>query len=428
MIGILAIPERLKDMRDAVDESDIHYIKIGPFSPDEFLQNCQAVSAIDLKILIVDIEGTDGVSIVKGLRIFRAQRNTRIILIAPGRKPGDSTIAALLPLQIWDIVAPDVQNDDESEEEGNEDEREYRTKESFLTFLISQQIRTASSYGNVARWDVEVKQETTTTKQKPAKQHADPKTEKQQTIDQSLINFIEDIQLPPERVREVHIYRDRPLGSIVIGIAGATRRSGATYGAIQAAAWLAKVKKRVALVELQGEAESSLSLYQSGTSSQIENGFILEGISIYPDAKMEQLAKVFMDEFDFIVIDFGWLFDSKKRDQVNQEYLREFARAYIHIITMGSSVQDEEEALLALDYLLTLKWKQKVNFLVNFSTNDAFERISALFGKRQLRDLNVAFHQNDLMTDPFIPESESLQAILEAFVKKKKGFKLFRKG
>jgi hypothetical protein len=157
LYGLLISQEYIDEVREALQGSQIIFEKTGDFKSDTFLQHCQSVSNIQVQTLIVDMSCTDDNSLMKGIRVFRFSRNARIILLAPGRKPGDHTINMLVGLQVWDIIAPDIPNADEHNDQ--EDDEYYGES---LSILIKQQLAKETSYSDAARWHFDV----------PAESHA----------------------------------------------------------------------------------------------------------------------------------------------------------------------------------------------------------------------------------------------------------------
>lgn len=432
MFGLLISKEKSWDIREAVKGKEIWFEKIGEFNSETFLQHCQAAASISLQYFIVDADCTDAQSLVKGLRIFRSSRQTRIILIATGRKPGDVVINKLLPLQIWDIIAPeDVEDEDD-------DDDDTSNQPSYLTILIQQQLATEFSYGNVARWDVANEEffsgkpeQPVQIKEKKEKEEKERKPE-QPLLDPTLVEFIESIEPPvpqaPKPPKEVIIYKDRFVGTIFVSVTGTSRNTGTTFAAIQIATYLS-IEKKVALIQLSKSKRSLLDLYRTNENVR-DDSIMIDRVCCYPNGNSETITSALMQDYDYIVLDIGPLIDDSQESEIRpSEYMKEFARSDVHIITMGSSLIDEENALLLLDYLFKREWEKKLQFLVNFTTNNSFKRINQFFGKKQKNELNIAFHQNPLFDDPESYEEGILETLLDSVIaKKKKKFKLFKRG
>ncbi|EGD50085.1 hypothetical protein TheetDRAFT_3107 [Thermoanaerobacter ethanolicus JW 200] len=64
-----------------------------------------SASRVSADVLIIDLDVFSGKEIISALQGFRIARpNTRIIVIAPERKPGDEIISSVVGLGIYDIA------------------------------------------------------------------------------------------------------------------------------------------------------------------------------------------------------------------------------------------------------------------------------------------------------------------------------------
>ena len=99
LYGLIVSPGNVQEVKEAIKGSEVWFEKIGIFNPDTFVQHCQRL--VNMQALIIDATCIDDSSLIKGIRQFRLKRGaTRIVLIAPGREPGDVTISTLLKLQV----------------------------------------------------------------------------------------------------------------------------------------------------------------------------------------------------------------------------------------------------------------------------------------------------------------------------------------
>lgn len=224
MYGIIASKDYIRDIRESLEGNSIWFEESGEFSSDIFQQHCQAAANANVQILIIEMNCTEDSSLIRGIQQFRLLRDSRIILIAPGREPGDTTITTLLGLQILDIIAPmrdEKREDDEEEEEGEETERPS------IVPLIKKQLAMKPSYGNVVRWDVKTT-EMAERKQFELDQEKFRK-EKQKNIkrgfdpDLELIEHIHSLSFEPPPVKFVTL----PNRTILIG--GLYPGAGSTF-------------------------------------------------------------------------------------------------------------------------------------------------------------------------------------------------------
>jgi hypothetical protein len=66
-----------------------------------------SLKAINNEALVIDLDAVDNAALIDTLHAYRVQRpETRIIIYAPGRCPGDLLLAQLVSLGIYDLVTP----------------------------------------------------------------------------------------------------------------------------------------------------------------------------------------------------------------------------------------------------------------------------------------------------------------------------------
>ncbi len=97
------------------------------------------IGRLNISMLILQTDVASATEIheaVKKLKVMRP--NTRIILIAPGCKPGDSLIASLVAKGVYDILCPDLEED-------------FRYIAHSLQLIIN---GPPASYADAARWDI----------------------------------------------------------------------------------------------------------------------------------------------------------------------------------------------------------------------------------------------------------------------------------
>jgi hypothetical protein len=67
-----------------------------------------SLTAVNNEVLVIDLDTVDAAALIDTLHAYRVQRpETRIIIYAPGRCPGDLVLAQLVALGIYDLVTPD---------------------------------------------------------------------------------------------------------------------------------------------------------------------------------------------------------------------------------------------------------------------------------------------------------------------------------
>lgn len=317
MYGIIASEEFSKQIHEAVEQNEIWYEQIGEFSEDSFVQSCQAAANANVQTLIIDMSCTDDGSIIRGIQQFRLLRDSRIVILAPGRVPGDSTITTLLGLQVLDIVAPEI-----AEEEGEDPSAE------FISAQIKHQLSLKPSYGNVVRWDVKTAEMAKIKKALKLKEK--PKNEKPSpTFDPGLMEHIEQLQIHPPPVRERTTLVETIIGTILIAVIGAEETAGTTHTSLLITNYLARKGYRVAVIEANEKSDFAMieSAYQDGMNgySSRETMFSIEGIDHYKSNHQVEIARLLEMDYDYIILDLG--------SYLKTPYLEEFYRAHVQIIS-----------------------------------------------------------------------------------------------
>lgn len=446
MYGLIVTREHSKDAHDAIKGNEIWFDKVGSFNQETFLQHCQAAAAVNLSILIVDLDTTDPASFIRGIRIFRqTRRDTRIILLAPGRKPGDPTITTLLPLQIYDIIAPDDIEEEEEEEhdQNEEDEGEYIEEDphalSYLALLIKGQIDGPYGYGNIARWDtplIDGVVSTNTQLQPIQEKEISKKKERLNVTDPALVEHIHSIQIepPPDRrppIKEI-IVKERILGTVVITIAGAGSRTGTTHSAIRLAKFISSLSYSVACVELLDSTMNTPVFFtletDSPTKMSMDFGFHHEGVDLYSDITLQEYIEIQSAGYQYLVVDMGKIISYQENRPSLGEYIQEFFRSDIALITTAAAVWDFGNLLSAIDGLWANGWKKPLNILVNLCDEMSFKNLSQVFKKSEKKELQINFVESSYQVDPFqVTEDmkEIYRDILQEYMPKEKRKKHF---
>lgn len=314
LYGIISSEENANAIREAVGEEDIWFEKIGDFSEESFVQHCQSSANANVQTLIVDMSSTDDGSIIRGIQQFRLLRDSRIVVVGPGRVPGDTTITTLLGLQVLDIVAPSLSED------GGFDEN-------LLAQQLRQQLAMKPSYGNVVRWDLKTAE---VAQIKKAQRKEKARKEKGiAPIDPSLMDHIESIQIQPPLVKEKQTLVETIIGTVIIAVVGVEETAGCTHTALLVTHYLSKKGRRIAVIEANGSDDFSKieSAYQAGTDGYIshEAMFSIDGIDHYKSNYRYDIARLLELNYDYIILDLG--------SYLKTPYLEEFYRAHVQIVT-----------------------------------------------------------------------------------------------
>lgn len=261
---------------------------------------------VQLDFLLVDIDFST--HILEELHQYRVQRpDTRIILIAMGRQPGDPLVAKLVSIGIYDIISE---------------------PEETLINELHRSIKTPASYTQAARW-LQLGQ--------PSGKHQPNKN-------------------VPESIKEI-LVQQRPLGMTTIAIAGAGPGTGVSHLCLAIAAYLARINNRVVLTEWplgdQVEAESQYA-YLSCMGAKYESKKVygidvntahINGVDIFLSGRsfrsIEYIFPVIAQNlYDYLVLDLG---------ELNPEKVAEMDRAALSILVVNASPYRIERFLPVVD-------------------------------------------------------------------------------
>lgn len=280
-------------------------------------------SRVQLDFLIIDADFSNNLE--EQLHQYRVKRPfARIIIIAPGREPGDYLLAKIAGMGIYDIV----------NEEGEGFEQE-----------LLNCIKMPATYSQGARWI-----QNNSTYSAAAKKGS-----------------------AADSIREVLI-QQRPLGLTTIAIAGVGSGAGASHLSLAIATNLARSNNKVVLAEwAQGNEKEIKSqyIYLSSMGAEVKSRRIanLEVQSIYfnnfdifLDARSFRSIDYifpFINQYDYLVLDLG---------EITPEKLAEMDRAALSFLVVNTSPYRIEKFLSVVDgddinlYIPNLsRWKIALN-------------------------------------------------------------------
>jgi hypothetical protein len=406
-IGIICSPDYLPHIRNELSGQLILLERAGLFHFEEFDAQITSAINVSLDVLVVDITCADDDAIVKGLRKYRITKSARVIVIAPGRSPGDITMSKLVADGIYDIIAPPLpeEDDEASSFEGN--------------LGLQNTINQEYHMGNAARWRI----------------YQDDEAEKErQKIKLPDINFdrIKGVfsgsqkvsGLPGELEEDFDLIDDdsfvsssnrtevieRFIGTVTIAVFSGIKRTGCSFTAIQVANWLSQ-KYRTAYVEMES---NSSNFYRSFKSERKPSYFMVGNLTIYPGRS--QLEEILFEDWEYLVIDFGSTW---------KNHLPSFARSHVHILTAFGSDMDATADIL--NDLFEGNWKRPINLVVT-ATEQGFKEWTEAVTRKEKRDMQLHFWKQSLCDHPFqngpLPVHEMLSSVLP---KHKPGFLKFFK-
>lgn len=235
MHALILTPARAEQVRKAVKErGEVVFDQAGKMDSQGIRNVLQSAARVAADALVLDIDagpGPDLVAAVQGYRIARPY--TRIFLLAPGRQPGDTIVASLVGLGVYDIIDGPVEAD-----WGN---------------LVAQAlIRVPATYAQAARW------------------HVIPGLTGE------------------EQVKEKVVIEQRPVGVVTIAVAGAAPGLGCTHTALAISAFLARQGHNVALVEDSQEPvmQDYLKIIKAD-AGRVNKAGRIKGFDVFPFAKTE---------------------------------------------------------------------------------------------------------------------------------------------
>ncbi|PRR73700.1 hypothetical protein [Neomoorella humiferrea] len=268
ILALILTPARAEQVRKAVKEhGEVVYDQAGTMDSFGIRNALQSAARVAADALILDIDagpGPDLVAAVQGYRIARPY--TRIFLLAPGRQPGDATVARLVGLGVYDIIDGPVEAD--------------------WGDLVAQSLtNTPATYAQAARWHI-------------------------------MTGLTEE-----EQVKEKVVIEQRPVGVVTIAVAGAAPGLGCTHTALAISAFLARQGHNVALVEDSQEPvmQDYLKIIKAGPG-RVSKAWRIKGFDVFPFAKTEVdkfiegdgnfifdelLAELSAGRYEYIVRDLG---------------------------------------------------------------------------------------------------------------------------
>lgn len=344
MYLIITTENKEECILNAVNEEPA-FIEAGPFDSIGIRSLFRKLQRSPGDILIIDLDSGLGEDIVTGVRDFRIKRpETRIIIIGAGREPGDKTIAQLISLGVYDlIILEKTETDDYSK----------------LTELLTDKLKSPPGvYADVARWHV-----------------------------------IESINNSENK--EV-VFRDKLVGTVYITAGAASPGMGATTTAISLAAFLTKIKFKVAVIELIDNEFRSIKSFEflkefyKTKPGYNKNSFTLAGIDFYSGNLKDILSAG--KKYDYVIIDAGPLKIHTNVGPKESPFLEEMGRADVSILTSGNSIFRLRKDLT---YFFDLMKDWKIVFLPGYD-QDVEEFKEEFLGKKEFLNIPEIYNPFNL--------------------------------
>lgn len=107
MIGAVLSPLAAAAVRHLLAAATVGYLSTRERDARATLADLAAAAQTHTDILLIDTDAGPPAALVQGMRHYRTARaRVRVILLAPGREPGDPLVSALVALGVYDIVTP----------------------------------------------------------------------------------------------------------------------------------------------------------------------------------------------------------------------------------------------------------------------------------------------------------------------------------
>lgn len=370
MFSIIATPERYEQIREVVeDRGSVLYEHV--VDGEDTLKVFDEAGRVNSSTLILDIDAGPSIDLVKGVKKFKVARpHTRIILLAPGRKPGDQLISQLLAKGVYDIMAPDIPEEGELP---------------IIPILSEVLYNEAATYGDAVRWDV-------------------------------------DVRLEERDVQKQKDFMEKFIGTGFICVVGSRRGVGCTTMAVAIANYLAaKGKMRVALVELSrypvlqwvGRLNKNVDLF---TQSEEEY------FQLYHEDVKNILEDISCQEYDFVVLDMGVVFEPEtgREKRKDMQLLRvhecrgEILRADLTVMVTGSGHWD----YLYLEPYLRNMEKALASWTV-VTVGDPGKNMRSIIEEKTERVIVAPYVSGAMSSELYCPLDELLTALLPRIPEKK---------
>lgn len=190
---------------------------------------------------------------------------------------------------------------------------------------------------------------------------------------------------------------------VVIGFAGTQQRIGTTHQAIWFGNYLKKAGYKIALLENEHNINKSFHTIMSAYSAEMQDGyFTYEDIDYYPDFNLSNLSKIFLKDYNFVLIDFGMFSDYMSP---------EFGRCVAQIIVCGAKPWETPMLEKLMSEVNNEEVLKKYHYLFMFTPDS--ERKSITRNMDVLKNIYFA----DYQADPFDCEGcDSIREILSDYL------------
>jgi|GEM_PF-468923 hypothetical protein len=318
-----------------------------------------SLTAVNNEALILDLDAVDENVLIDSMHVYRVQRSeTRIIIYASGRIPGNVVLAQLVAMGIYDILAPDKSEDADLVE--------------VLTEVLE---RPVATYAQAYRFS-------------GAGVNFSVAPAERKTITQT-------------RVIEKFVETQRPIGLVTIAVTGAFTGAGCTHVALAVSSFIAQTGHKVILAGRPGVESlecNSIIHVLDGREGDIEGCATVRGIDIFFDVgKLVDISDIFTRiqglGYQYLVLDMGCL-DTGSRYEMNRADLPVLvaSASYWRLHHLASLVQYNNAGV------------QNWTVIANAPSKANFDYFRKMFGE----------HMPRLEALPFFPDPFNLEEHISA--------------
>lgn len=186
---------------------------------------------------------------------------------------------------------------------------------------------------------------------------------------------------------------------VLIGLAGAGRRTGTTHATIQLATYLALRRLKIACVELPHPYRRQVfdTFHSEVPSKWAPGGFHLEQIDFF---RCEQYfpAYILSANYDFILLDCAFIC-SQLSPEVSS--LTHFCQAHLRVLTSGASLWDFHNLNESYSYVYDHALSYPTHTLINYADPSAMLEIHQAFSHDEIKMLKMKLVWNPFEPNPF---------------------------
>lgn len=222
-----------------------------------------------------------------------------------------------------------------------------------------------------------------------------------------------------KKMAEKIIIKEKLVGTTIIAVGGAERKTGSTHMAIQLATTTARLGYRTACIEVPCGSPLVFHILQDDPAVDHSGGFAVEGVDYFKNDP-EQMYRILASGYDYVILDLGKLFYMDGSDIGFYSYSEEFFRADLSILTCGSAIWEFYRFMDIVERLKKMKMDTFWKTVVQFADEALFKEIQQSFDRREKKRMDLYY--NPYQPDPFRSDMDNpcLQSLLKPILPKQK--------